>query len=267
MPSGVILQVENLTKEYHRMRRGFEPGLVVRAVDGVSFEVGGGEIFGLVGESGSGKTTVAKCVLGLIKADRGSVWFQGEDLLTLSGRRLDQLRMKIQAVFQDPDQSLNPRWQAGRIIEEPLIIQGGLDKNERKRRVLRLLEDVGLDETALTRLPHEFSGGQRQRIAIGRALASAPDLIVADEPVSSLDAAVRVQILQLLSHLRDRLGLTLLFISHELSAVRQVCDRVAVMYRGKIVEIADSKELFENPKHPYTRRLLAFCGNPIGQPK
>ncbi|MFQ5737632.1 MAG: ATP-binding cassette domain-containing protein [Acidobacteriota bacterium] len=259
----MILEVEDLRKYY-----GSEPGSlscklgsrkgrgVVKAVDGVSFRLWRGETLGLVGESGCGKTTLARCILRLVEPSSGRIDFMGEDFLSLSGRLLRARRKHLQAVFQDPYASLNPRMRVEQILAEPLIVHRIGDRKQRRDRIAALLKVVGLDPGCGQLLPAEFSGGQRQRIAIARALAPQPDLIVADEPVSSLDASLQGQMVRLLEDLKSRFRLTLLFISHGLPMVRQVCDRVAVMYRGRLLEVAPARQLFETPLHPYTRLLL-----------
>lgn len=229
---------------------------VVKAVDGISFTIRRGETFGLVGETGCGKTSVARCLLRLEAPTAGRIYFDGQDLLGLSGKRLRQERRRMQAVFQDPFNSLNPTMTVLQLIEEPILIHKLAARAARLRRVTTLLEMVGLDEGFSGRYPRELSGGQRQRVALARALAPGPELIIADEPVSSLDLPVQVQIVDALRRLKESLSLTLLFISHDLRAVRRLCDRVAVMYRGRFAELAPAGELFLRPLHPYTRRLF-----------
>jgi ABC-type oligopeptide transport system ATPase subunit len=214
-------------------------------------------MFGLVGESGSGKSTTGRCILRLIEPDSGEVHFRGEDLLRYSKSRMRLARREMQVVFQDPYSSLNPRMRARDIVEEPLIIHRLGSPPERRARVAELFDVVGLDSAHLGRFPHEFSGGQRQRIGIARALALNPAFLVADEPVSALDVSIQAQVIQLLLELRSRLRLTLLFIAHDLRLVEHMCNRVAVMYLGKIVEMGDTQKLFENPTHGYTRALLS----------
>ena len=251
-----LLQVSNLVKEF---RRGgwLRSGTAVRAVDDVSFDVMPGETFGLVGESGCGKTTTGRCILRLIEPTSGRVLFNDRNLAALNARDLRRARRDLQIVFQDPYSSLNPRMRAGAIVEEPLIIHRMGTRDARAARVAELLGLVGLDPAHATKFPHEFSGGQRQRIGLARALALNPSLIIADEPVSALDVSVQAQVVNLLQDLQARLGLTYLFIAHDLRLVRQVCDRVAVMYRGRIVELATAGRLFAAPAHAYTGALLS----------
>jgi len=237
----------------------------VKAVDGVTFSIKRGETLGLVGESGCGKTTLGRAVLLLYKPTEGSIMFQGEELTTMRGGALRRMRRNMQMIFQDPYASLNPRMSIGSIIAEPLIIHGlAKDRKERQQKVSELMETVGLNPYYANRYPHEFSGGQRQRIGIARALAVRPDFIVADEPVSALDVSIQAQIINLMEDLQNDLGLTYLFIAHDLSVVRHISDRVAVMYLGKLMELTDRVELYENPLHPYTRALLSAV--PIPDP-
>jgi oligopeptide transport system ATP-binding protein len=252
-----LLEVRNLVKEFSRPRGIFRTSSVVRAVDDVSFTIDSGETFGLVGESGSGKTTTGRCVLRLIEPTAGEIRFKGEDVLRFSRARLRQARREMQIVFQDPYSSLNPRMRVGAIVEEPLVIHRTGGRAERRRRVEELFQVVGLDPSHLARYPHQFSGGQRQRIGLARALALNPSLIIADEPVSALDVSVQAQVVNLLMQLQEQLKLTYLFIAHDLRLVRHICNRVAVMYKGRIVEMASAQALFEAPAHPYTRALLS----------
>jgi peptide/nickel transport system ATP-binding protein/oligopeptide transport system ATP-binding protein len=237
------------------LRRG---DAAVHAVDGVSFDVREGETLGIVGESGCGKTTTARLLLALAEPTSGTVAFEGEDLTRASRGRLKELRRDMQMVFQDPYSSLNPRHSVGAILAEPFAIHDlARGEGERKRAVQELMEQVGLNPEHYNRYPHEFSGGQRQRIGVARAIALRPKLIVADEPVSALDVSIQAQILNLLRRLQRELGLTIVFIAHDLSVVRHMCDRVAVMYLGKIVELASAEELYAHPRHPYTGALLS----------
>jgi len=252
-----ILDVRDLVKAFTRKRGIFASPTVVRAVDGVSFSIEEGETFGLVGESGSGKTTTGRCILRLIEPTSGEVRFRGEDVLGFSRERLRQARRDMQIVFQDPFSSLNPRMRVGSIVEEPLVIHRTGDRRQRKARVTELFELVGLDPSQLGRYPHQFSGGQRQRIGLARALALNPSFIIADEPVSALDVSVQAQVVNLLMDLQSRLKLTYLFIAHDLRLVRHICNRVAVMYLGKIVEMGETEAIFAAPAHPYTRALLS----------
>jgi oligopeptide transport system ATP-binding protein len=255
--SSPLLDVRHLVKEFPQGTGLLGRGAPLRAVDDVSFTIEPGETFGLVGESGSGKTTTGRCVLRLIEPTSGAVLFKGADVLGYSRRELREARRDFQIVFQDPYSSLNPRMRVGAIVAEPLVIHGRSTAAERRTRVDELFSLVGLDPSAATRYPHEFSGGQRQRIGLARALALSPSLIVADEPVSALDVSVQAQVVNLLLDLQERLGLTYLFIAHDLRLVREVCKRVAVMYRGRIVEIGPVESIFDAPAHPYTRALLS----------
>jgi oligopeptide transport system ATP-binding protein len=252
-----LLEVRHLVKDFARRQGLFRAPSSVRAVDGVSFAIEAGETFGLVGESGSGKTTTGRCILRLIEPTSGDVEFKGENVRAFDRRRMRQARRDMQIVFQDPYSSLNPRMRAGAIVEEPLVIHGVGSHAERQARVAELFELVGLDPAHRSRYPHQFSGGQRQRIGLARALALNPSFIVADEPVSALDVSVQAQVVNLLMELQARLELTYLFIAHDLRLVRHICQRVAVMYRGRIVEMGLTEALFESPAHPYTRALLS----------
>ena len=262
-----LLQVNNLRKYFPVTSGVFFQRKVaeIRAVDDVSFFIKRGETLGLVGESGAGKSTVGRCVLQLHQPTSGDVFFDGQLLNDLSPTNMRPIRRKMQVIFQDPYASLNPRMTCGDIVGEPLIVHKLTSgKGEYQDRIAELLTTVGLNPYMADRYPHEFSGGQRQRIGIGRALAVSPSFIVCDEPVSALDVSIQAQIINLLEELQDKLGLTYLFIAHDLSVVRHISDRVAVMYLGHIVEVADRTELYENPLHPYTRALLSAV--PIPDP-
>ncbi len=264
MSLGPLLEVEGLAKHYPVRRGLIIPRAVgtVKAVDGVSFSLARGETLALVGESGCGKSTTARLVLRLIEASAGIVRFEGTDISDMSGAPLRKLRRRMQIVFQDPFASLNPRMTVGDILEEPLIVHNIGDAMARRARVNQLLHLVGLAQYHATRYPHEFSGGQRQRIGIARALAVEPSLVVCDEPVSALDVSIQAQVVNLLKDLQVRLGLSYLFIAHDLAVVKHMADRVAVMYLGRIVEIGPKAALFAAPLHPYTRTLLAAIPRP-----
>jgi len=259
-PGEPLVQVRGLVKEFPidhgvMLRRNLG---AVRAVDGIEFDVCAGETFGIVGESGSGKSTTARLIARLIDPTAGEVRFDGQDITALRGSRLKQVRRELQMVFQDPYSSLNPRRTIGSIVAEPLSIHRvESDRAARRRAVAELLETVGLNPEHYNRYPHEFSGGQRQRIGIARALALRPKLLIADEPVSALDVSIQAQVLNLLRELQRRFGLTMVFISHDLSVVRHMCDRIAVMHDGRIVELATNEQLYAAPRDPYTRELLA----------
>jgi ABC-type oligopeptide transport system ATPase subunit len=252
-----LVEVRNLVKHFTRGRGLFAKPSVVRAVDGVTFSIDAGEMFGLVGESGSGKSTTGRCILRLIEPTSGEVRFRGDDVLAFSNEQMRLARRNMQIVFQDPYSSLNPRMRVGDIIEEPLVIHRLGARAERRERVAELLRLVGLQPDHAARYPHEFSGGQRQRIGIARALALNPAFVIADEAVSALDVSIQAQVVELLLELKERLSLTYLFIAHDLRLVEHICSRVAVMYLGKIVELADTTALFANPRHPYTQALLS----------
>jgi len=264
----LLVRVEDL-KKYFPITRGIVLQRTigqVRAVDGISFSIAAGETLGLVGESGCGKTTAGRTVLGLYPATAGQVWIDGIEVGRAERDSLRRLRQRTQMIFQDPFASLNPRWTVGSIVAEPLRVHGLLQGNsQRLERVRELLELVGLSPRYVNRFPHEFSGGQRQRIGIARALASEPVFIVCDEPISALDVSIQAQIVNLLEDLQSRLGLTYLFIAHDLAMVRHLCDRVAVMYLGVMAELADRDELYGHPLHPYTQALLSAV--PIPDPE
>ncbi|HEY2282142.1 MAG TPA: ATP-binding cassette domain-containing protein [Solirubrobacteraceae bacterium] len=255
-----LLQVKGLAKHYTidrgvMLRRSVG---AVRAVDGVELEVMRGETFGIVGESGSGKSTTARLIARLLEPTAGEVRFEGRDITALHGARLKPIRRELQMVFQDPYSSLNPRKTIGSIVAEPLVIHRvEPDRAARRRAVQELLDTVGLNPEHYNRYPHEFSGGQRQRVGIARALALGPKLLIADEPVSALDVSIQAQVLNLLRDLQRRLGLTMVFISHDLSVIRHMCDRIAVMHDGRIVELRSNEALYSAPREPYTRELLA----------
>jgi ABC-type oligopeptide transport system ATPase subunit len=252
-----LVEIRNLVKEFPTRTGWFGRGTAVRAVDDVSFAIDAGETFGLVGESGCGKTTTGRCALRLIEPTSGEIRFRELDVRALSSRELRRARRHFQIVFQDPYSSLNPRMRAGAIVEEPLVIHRVGPRDDRQARVRQLFELVGLDPAMTVQYPHEFSGGQRQRIGLARALALEPALLVCDEPVTALDVSVQAQVVNLLLDLQKRLSLTYLFIAHDLRLVRQICDRVAVMYRGRLVEVAPAEALFTTPAHAYTRALLS----------
>ena len=257
--SNIILSVRGLKKHFP-----ITSGIIfqrqvgaVRAVDGIDFDVVKGETLGLVGESGCGKSTTGRTILQLYRPTAGSVVFQDQELTTMKGEELRRMRQDMQIIFQDPFASLNPRMTVGNIVSEPLQIHNVMPRRERQGYVENLLEKVGLNPFFINRYPHEFSGGQRQRIGIARALALNPTFIVADEPISALDVSIQAQVVNLMEDLQDELNLTYLFIAHDLSMVRHICDRVAVMYLGKIVELGDVDDVYDNPLHPYTQSLLS----------
>jgi oligopeptide transport system ATP-binding protein len=265
MTAEVLLRVENLVKHFP-IFRGFIQRQVgaVRAVDGVSFDVMRGETLGLVGESGCGKSTTGRTILQLYRPTSGHAYYEGTDLASLKGEEMRKMRRKVQMIFQDPYASLNPRMTIGEIIGEPLQVHSAASKNEIHERVGHLLETVRLNPSFSVRYPHEFSGGQRQRVGIARALALQPSFIVCDEPISALDVSIQAQVVNLLEDLQKEFHLTYLFIAHDLSMVRHISDRTAVMYLGIIVELADRQTLYNNPLHPYTQALLSAV--PVSDP-
>jgi oligopeptide transport system ATP-binding protein len=252
-----VLVVKDLQVHFPAPRGFFDSTTVIRAVDGVSFDIAEGETLGLVGESGCGKSTTARAILNLVPATAGEVWFQGKQIANLPSPAMLPFRREIQMIFQDPFASLNPRMTVFQIVTEPMKIFKLHDgRQERKLEVMRLLELVGLNPRLMNRYPHEFSGGQRQRIGIARALAVQPKLVVCDEPVSALDVSIQAQVINLLMELQQKLGLSYLFIAHDLAVVRHIATRVGVMYLGRIVELAESVALYDDPRHPYTQALL-----------
>ncbi len=263
-----LIQVNRLKKHFPVFSQGFIKRQIdtIKAVDDVTFEVMQGETLGIVGESGSGKTTCARSILRALQPTSGEVWFEAKrgriDLATTPERELKPLRQEMQMIFQDPFSSLNPRMTVGDIVGEPLIIHKLAKGKELEDRVVEILEKVGMRSEHRMRYPHAFSGGQRQRIGIARALIMRPSLVVADEAVSALDVSVQAQVINLLEDLQEEFKLTYIFVAHDLSVVRHICDRVAVMYKGKIVEMEETEALFENPKHPYTQMLLSAIPSP-----
>ena len=253
-----LLEVKNL-KKYFPVKGGVLQRTTgyVKAVDDVSFTIYKGETLGIVGESGSGKSTLGRTILRLLDPTEGEILFEGNDISTIGNRKMRPYRKNMQMVFQDPFASLNPRMSVGEIIEEPMIVQKLMKKQDRKNKVVDLLQKVGLSEEARDKYPHEFSGGQRQRIGIARSLAVNPSFIIGDEPVSALDVSVQSQVLNLMDDLQDEFKLTYLFIAHDLSVVKHISDRVGVMYLGRLAEIGPKKNIYENPLHPYTRALLS----------
>lgn len=253
-----ILEIKNLKKYFTIKGAAFKgKGSQVKAVDDISFDLYRGETLGIVGESGSGKSTLGRTILRLLEPTEGEIIFEGTNLEKLSLRKLDDHRKNMQMIFQDPFSSLNPRMRVGKLISEPLAVRKILNKADQSKKVLDLIGKVGLPKESLTKFPHEFSGGQRQRIGIARALSLNPQLIIADEPVSALDVSVQSQVLNLMMDLQDEFKLTYLFISHDLSVVKHISDRVGVMYLGRLVEIGPKKDIYDNPLHPYTRALLS----------
>ena len=254
----ILLKVDGLVKHFPITRGIFRRQVgTVKAVDGISFEIKGRETLGLVGESGCGKSTTGRVILQLLEATSGKVFFKEHELTSISKTDLRKQRPQMQMIFQDPQDSLNPRMTVGSIISEPMLEHQRLKKKQRQERVEQLLNSVGLDPNVTNRYPHEFSGGQRQRIGIARALSLSPDFIVCDEPIAALDVSIQAQVINLLEDLQEEFGLTYLFISHDLSMIRHIANRVAVMYLGRIVELASSQELYSRPVHPYTKALLS----------
>jgi len=257
MGNNALLTVKGLTKYFERGGGFFEKSVLVHAVDGVDLEIGKKEVLGLVGESGCGKSTLGRAILRLIEPTKGEIFFDGEDVMRADGKRLRELRRRMQIIFQDPFSSLNPRKRVIDIVGEPLLIHRIAKGKELKERVVSILQNVGLSSDSLYRYPHEFSGGQRQRIGIARALALEPEFIVADEPLSALDVSIQAQIINLLQDLQTSMGISFLFISHDLKVVRHFSERVAVMYLGIILETGKTEDVFNNPLHPYTEALLS----------
>lgn len=263
--SAPLLSARNLVKTFPVRRGGYawRPKVEFRAVDDVSFDIEAGRTLGLVGESGSGKSTIGRAITLLVPPSSGSIRFEGEEITGLNATKQRSVRRRFQMVFQDPYASLNPRMRVGEFVAEPLVIHGLMpQRNERNEFVAELFTKVGLDPRFVDRFPHQFSGGQQQRICIARAISLKPSLIIADEPISALDVSIQAQVVNLLQDLQTELDLTYLFISHDLNMVRHICHRVAVLYRGRIVEIAPTTELFQNPLHPYTQVLLSAISVP-----
>ncbi|RLB38961.1 MAG: peptide ABC transporter substrate-binding protein [Deltaproteobacteria bacterium] len=267
MKGEAILEAKNIKKYFLMGKEGIfsKKARMIKAVDGINFSLYKGQTFGLVGESGCGKSTIGRCILRLYRITDGEMLFQGKNIDIFDGKEKMQYRRDVQAVFQDPYGSLNPRMRVGEFIEEPMLVHGILNSRGRRERVKKLLEVVGLSADQARRFPHEFSGGQRQRICIARALSLNPKLLILDEPVSALDVSIRAQILNLLMDLQEEFGLTYLFISHDLSVVEHISDLVAVMYLAKIVEMAPCERIFKNPLHPYTQALLSAI--PVPDPE
>lgn len=260
-----LVEIKNLKKYFWTGGGPFRKKEAVRALDNVSLYIKEREILGLVGESGCGKTTCGKLILRLIDPTEGSIYFEGNDITHLNQKEMKEFRRKMMIIYQDPFGSLDPRMAIGSTIAEPMVVHNIVSKEEKENKIIELMEKVGLTQDQINRYPHEFSGGQRQRIGIARALATNPKFIVADEPVSALDVSIQAQIINLLKDLQKEFGLALLFIAHDLSVIKHISDRVGVMYLGKIVELAQKKELFDNPKHPYTEALLTSI--PVPDPK
>ncbi|OPY65313.1 MAG: Oligopeptide transport ATP-binding protein OppF [Syntrophorhabdus sp. PtaU1.Bin050] len=255
---GQVLSVSELEKTYEVRKTAFSvKKTLIKAVDKVSFDLNRGKTLGIVGESGSGKSTLARCLLLLERPDRGTVKFDGQDLTAMSEKKLRDVRREIQVIFQDPYSSLNPRKRIFDTIAEPILFHGIASRDGLREKVMDVFRGVGLDEDFLNKYPHEMSGGQRQRVAIGRALATNPSLLVADEPVSSLDVSIQAQIVNLFMDIRERSNISMIFVSHDLNIVRFISDEIMVMYRGRIVEMGTKSEVFSRPLHPYTRMLIA----------
>lgn len=264
--SNELLRIENLSKTFSIAAGMFKPRLKLKALQDISFSIQQGETLGIVGESGCGKSTLGRCILQLLRPDEGRVLWLGKDLMALDAESMRRKRRDLQIIFQDPQASLNPRMTVGEIVADPLkTLLPELNAQQRRERVMKMMEAVGLQPEMINRYPHEFSGGQAQRIGIARALITEPKLIVCDEPVSALDVSIQAQILNLLSELKAQFGLTLIFISHNLSVVRHVSDRILVLYLGRMVELAPGDQLYDDPKHPYTKALLTAV--PIADPK
>lgn len=254
----VLMSVKNVSKHFKiKSKKLFEPPKELIAVNNVSFDVYKGETLGIIGESGSGKSTLGKCIIRMTELTKGDITYKDNNIGKIHEKEMKPIRKEIQVVFQDPYSSLDPRKTAGYLIEEPMIIHNMYTSEERKRKTIELLKLVGLNESHAIRYPHEFSGGQRQRINIARALALNPEVVLADEPVSALDVSVQAQVINLMKDLQKKLGLTYIFISHDLSVVKYISDRIAIMYLGRIVEIGNAKTIYKNPKHPYTKALFS----------
>lgn len=260
-----LLSIRHLVKTFDTEKKLFRKKHQVHAVNNISFDIQQGETFSIVGESGCGKSTTGKLINRLIKPDSGEIWFEGKEISKISQKDMRQFRSDMQMIFQDPNASLNPRMRIEDIVSEPLLVHTSLNAEQRMERVKNLLENVGLNANYARRFPFEFSGGQRQRIGIARAISVRPKLIIADEPVSALDVSIQAQVLNIMQNMQKKYQLTYLFISHDLSVVEMISDRIAVMYLGSIVEMADKAELYNNPLHPYTQALLSAV--PIPDPK
>ena len=266
MSNEILIEVKNL-KKYFPVKNEFLGGekKFVKAVDGVSFNIRKGETFGLVGESGCGKSTLGRSITRLYDITEGDILFEGTNIAKLSKKEMNSFYRKIQTIFQDPYSSLNPNMTVRELVNEPLALHTKLSKDERNKKIKKLLEMVGLSESEMDKFPYEFSGGQRQRIGVARAISTEPDFILCDEPISALDVSIQAQVVNMLEDLQKELKLTYLFVAHDLSMVKHISDRIGVMYLGKIVEISDSNELYKNPLHPYTKALLSAI--PIADPK